>query len=116
MSDYPELTEKGREECEKIIARFKKKMVDMCEETLSHLYTDVSIWIESDAYVNLRGQIMSDLSYYRGSACNHESDLKKLRDAIYKSHRGELIKDLNQDNIEEIKDLKEQIQSIQMTR
>jgi arginyl-tRNA synthetase len=103
---YPALSEQGQKEAQIIIDRFREKMKKVCDETLSEFYVDVSAYIESDHWTNYRNQIMNGLKGYEGDL---RYDYKGARAVILKEHREEIIKDLNQDLLAEIDDLKAQL-------
>ena len=117
MSDeyplYPELTEQGKEEAQKIMDSFKPRLAKLLDEVMSDLYTDVSYYIESDHWTNYRNVLMDGFKGYKHGKANHEYDYKELRQAIYKNHKEEIVKDLNQDLIEENERLKSQIEQLQ---
>ena len=117
MSDeyplYPELTEQGKEEAQKIMDSFKPRLAKLLDEVMSDLYTDVSYYIDSDHWTNYRNALMDGFKGYNHGKANHEYDYKELRQAIYKNHKEEIVKDLNQDLIEENEKLKAQIEQLQ---
>lgn len=106
---FPELTEQGKIEAQKIMDSFKPKLAKLMEEVLGDLYTDVSYYVESDHWTNYRNALMDGFKGYTGGKANHEYDYKELRQAIYRNHKDEIVKDLNQDLIEENKQLKKEI-------
>jgi len=107
---YPSLTEQGKEEAQKIMDRFKPQLKNIMEEVMGQLYTDVSYYIESDHWTNYRNALMNGFKDYGGGKPNHEHDYKELRQAIYRNNKEEIVKDLNQDLVEEIYELKKQIE------
>ena len=117
MSDeyplYPELTEQGKEEAQKIMDSFKPRLAKLLDEVMSDLYTDVSYYIDSDHWTNYRNALMDGFKGYNHGKANHKYDYKELRQAIYKNHKEEIVKDLNQDLIEENEKLKYQIEQLQ---
>jgi hypothetical protein len=117
MSDeyplYPELTEQGKEEAQKIMDSFKPRLAKLLDEVMSDLYTDVSYYIESDHWTNYRNALMDGFKGYNHGKANHEYDYKELRQVIYKNHKEEIVNDLNQDLIEENEKLKAQIEQLQ---
>lgn len=106
---YPELTEQGKYEAQKIMDSFKPKLVKLMEEVLGDLYVDVSYYVDSDHWTNYRNALLDGLKNYGARGPNHEHDYKELRQAIYKNHKEEIVKDLNQDIINENEDLKSTI-------
>lgn len=109
---YPELTEQGKEEAQKVMDSFKPKLLAMMKEVMGELYTDVSYYIESDHWTNYRNALMDGFKGYGGGKPNHAYDYKELRRAIYANHKEEIVKDLNQDLVEENENLKEQIERL----
>jgi hypothetical protein len=106
---YPELTEQGKEEAQKIMDSFKPKLAKMLDEVLGDLYSDVSYYVESDHWTNYRNAIMDGFKGYTGGKTDHSYDYKALRKAIYDNNKDEIIKDLNQDLLSEIESLKGEI-------
>lgn len=109
---YPELTEQGKAEAQRIMDSFKPKLLRLMEEVLSDLYTDVSYYVESDHWTNYRNAIMAGFKGYAGKV-HHAYDFKELRQAIYNNHKNEIVADLNQDLIEENERLKQEIEWLQ---
>ena len=98
---FPQLTKQGEEEAQKIMDAFKPRLEKLMEEVMSDLYTDVSYYVESDHWSNYRNALMDGFKGYTGGKKCHAYDYKELRQAIYVNHKEEIIKDLNQDLIEE---------------
>lgn len=117
MSDeyplYPELTEQGKEEAQKIMDSFKPRLKQMMDEVLSDLYTDVTYYIDSDHWTNYRNALMDGFKDYGGGKPNHEYDYKELRQAIYRNHKDEIVADLNQDLVKENEGLRREIKGLQ---
>ena len=117
MSDeyplYPELTEQGKEEAQKIMDSFKPKLKKLMDEVLADLYTDVSYYVESDHWTNYRNALMDGFRGYGGGKPNHEYDYKELRQSIYKNHKNEIVADLNKDLVEENERLMAEIKQLQ---
>jgi len=109
---YPELTEQGKQEAQKIMDSFKPKLKSLMDEVLSDLYTDVSYYIDSDHWTNYRNALMNGFKGYKHGKTNHEYCYKDLRQAIYENNKEEIVKDLNQDLVEEVEKLKEQIEQL----
>ena len=110
---YPTLTEQGKEEAQIIMDKFKPKLLELMKEVMSELYTDVSFYIEGDHWTNYRNALMDGFKGYKYGKPDHAYDFKELRQAIYEHHKEEIIKDLNQDLVEEIEDLKKHIEILQ---
>lgn len=117
MSDeyplYPELTEQGKEEAQKIMDSFKPRLVELMNEVMGDLYTDVSYYVDSDHWTNYRNALMDGFKGYTHGKADHEYDYKALRQAIYANHKDEIVKDLNQDLVKEIESLNNQIKQLQ---
>jgi len=109
---YPELTEQGKEEAQKIMDSFKPKLAMLLNEVMGDLYTDVSYYVDSDHWTNYRNTLMDGFKGYGGGKANHEYDYKDLRQAIYNNHKEEIVNDLNQDLVEENNRLKAQIEQL----
>ena len=106
---YPELSEEAAKQAQELLVDFKKKMLVICEETLSTLYTDVSAYIESDQWTNFRNEILDGMRNYNNRKIQGEYDFKKIRESILANHREDIIADLNQDMVGEIESLKKQL-------
>jgi len=108
---YPELGESGKNQARSLLDKFKLEMLkvieQVSEETLGDLYCDVANTIESDSWTNYRNAMVLGFCEYDS---NGGYDYKRLRSKILDEHRESIIKDLNQDNIEEIKKLEIQIE------
>jgi len=113
---YPKLTEQGEKEAQQIIDSFKEKISKVAEETIQELYCDVALYIESDSWSNFRNEIMDGFKNYDNRKIQSEYDFKKIRQAILKNHKEDIIKDLDKDLLLEIKNLKETIEFLQKNR
>lgn len=109
---YPELTEQGKEEAQKIMDSFKPKLAKLLDEVMGDLYTDVSYYVEGDHWTNYRNDLMEGFKGYKNGGANHACDYKDLRQAIYTNHKEEIVKDLNQDLVEENEKLKADIERL----
>ena len=112
---YPELTEQGKEEAQKIMDSFKPRLAKLLDEVLGDLYTDVSYHVDSDHWTNYRNALMNGFKGYKHGKTNHEHDYKELRQAIYNNHKEEIVADLNQDLVKENEGLKKQIEQLQQS-
>jgi len=110
---YPKLTEQGEEEAQKIMDSFKPKLAKLMDEVMGELYCDVAYYIESDSWTNYRNDLMDGFRGYTNGSDNHGHDFKELRQAIYKNHKEEVVKDLNQDLVGEVRSLKDHIEILQ---
>jgi hypothetical protein len=110
---FPELPEEAKMAAQELINSFKselkKAVYGAAEEAIGELYSDILPYIESDTWHNFRSQIVDGLSDYNNRTIQGAWDFKKIRSAIYKEHRADIIADLNQDMVEEIAELKKQI-------
>lgn len=113
MSDeyplYPEPSEAGKEEAQKLIDQFKVEIKKAADNVIGQMYCDVVPHIESDSWTNYRNAMMDGFRNYDNRMVMGEHDFKNIRAAIYKEYRDEIIVDLNQDMVEEIEALKNQI-------
>jgi hypothetical protein len=110
---YPKLTEQGEQEAQKIMDSFKPRLAKLMNEVMGDLYADVSYYIESDHWTNYRNALMDGFKEYGSGKPNHEYDYKELRQAIYRNHKDQIVKDLNQDLVEENERLNEYIKTLQ---
>ena len=110
---YPDLSEEGEIEAQKLIDAFKENLREaareVIDETITELYCDILPHIQSDSWGNFRRDLMEGLLNYNNRKIQGDYDFKDIRQQIYKEYREDIIKDLDQDNLEEIKKLKEQI-------
>lgn len=109
---YPELPEEGKKEAEALVGWFKEKLKKAAEEVLSDFYCDTLLYIETDSWANFRNKLMDGLQDYHNNKIHAVYDFKKIRQAILKEHREEIINDLNQDLVEEVADLKKQLEDM----
>jgi hypothetical protein len=106
---YPELSEKGQEEAQKLVDRFKAEITKAADAAIADLYCDVVVHIESASWTNFRNDLMDGFKNYDNRLVHGEYDFKEIRQSILKNHRNDIIADLNQDMLEEIKSLKNQL-------
>ncbi len=108
---YPELTEQGKREAQDLMNKFevnlKESAKNIIEEMTTDFYCDVLNEIESDHWTNYRTKILNAICDY-GNDENKSHDFDRIRKAIYRKHKEEIVKDLNQDLLKEIEDLKEE--------
>ena len=111
---HPELTEQGEKEAQEIMDSFKPRLKKMMDEALGDLYCDVTHYIESDSWSNFRTSIFQGIRNYKmtGEDKLYPNELKSIRDAVYRDHKEEIIKDLNQDLIDENARLEETIKTL----
>ena len=103
---YPKLSEAGQQEAQQLIDSFKTALKTAAEEVISNLYCDVIFYIESDSWANFRNELMDGLRNYANRRVQGEYDFKQIRQQIFEDFKDEIIKDLDQDNLEKIKELK----------
>lgn len=105
----PELKEAGKEEAQALMDSFKARMEKLCQEILSRIYTDVSIYIESDSWSNFRNEIMQGFSKYGNRKLQADYDFAKIRQTIFEEHREEIIKECQEDIVKENEELKKNL-------
>lgn len=106
---FPELTEEGAQQAQELMNKFEKKLketaVNIMEDITTDFYCDVLHEIEGDHWFNYRTKLLNAMSDY-GNKKHSPHDFDRIRKAIYKQHKDEIVKDLNQDLLEEIEHLK----------
>lgn len=106
---FPRLSEEGQKHAQELIDAFKEKMKKAADDALGELYCDVAVHIESDSWTNFRNDLMAGFRNYNNRHKQGDYDFKKIREEIYLEFREEIIKDLNQDLVAEVADLKKQL-------
>ncbi len=110
---YPELNEQGNKEAQELMDKFKvsaKKVLDnLLDDYLGSVYVDLLPSIESDSWSNYRNTIMDGFKNYNNRHIQSKHDFKAIRQQIYNEFREDIIKDLDQDNLEKIKELQQRI-------
>lgn len=109
---YPSLSEEGEKEAETILQEFKEKLTDAAKDALSEFYISLSGYIESDSWHNFRNELLDGLKGYKNAKIQERYNFVKIRKQIFEENREEIIKDLNQDLLDEIKSLKNTIKII----
>lgn len=113
MSDqyplYPELSEDGKLEAEKLIEKFKIGMKKAAEEVLGEIYCDIPTHIESDSWTNFRNDLMSGFRNYGNRKLQADYDFKEIRQQIFFQFKDDILKDLDQDNLERISKLEKEV-------
>ncbi len=111
---YPQLSEDGNKQAQELMDKFKegakKAIDDLLDEYMANFYCDILPEIESDSWLNYRNTIMNGFRNYNNRNKQNRWDFKTIRQEIYKEFRDEIIVDLNQDNLDKIKELEERIQ------
>ena len=109
---FPELSEEAENEAVAFLGGFKRKMLKVVEETLSEVYCNLVPHIETDAWTNFRNELMDGFRNYDNRKVQGEYDFAKIRQKIYEEYRDEIIKDLDQDNLERITKLEAQVEDL----
>lgn len=109
---YPDLPESARGEACELLEKFKRKISKAAEQTISDFYCDILPFIETDAWTNFRNTLLAGLCDYNNRH-NAQHDFQKIRQAIYKEYRDEIIVDLNQDLVKENERLKQCVEDLQ---
>ena len=111
---YPELSEEGKEEAIRLVDKFKKQLSEKAKEVIENIlgdmYCDLLPHIESDAWCNFRNDLLAGFTNYNNRKLQGDYDFKKIRQQMLKEFRSEIIKDLNQDYIDENTELKKDIE------
>jgi hypothetical protein len=105
---YPlflELPEVGNAEAMALIEKFKAQMVGAVTQTVGDFYCNIMPHIETDAWTNYRNDLMEGFKNYNNRLVLGEHNFKEIRQAIYAEYREDIIKDLDQDNLERIAEL-----------
>ena len=102
---FPILLERGQEEAQRIMDKFKVDMKKLQDEALGELYVDVAVYIESDSWTNFRSKLMQGLTNYRNRGVQGEYDFARIRRAIYEEFKEEINKDLDQDLLKKVEEL-----------
>lgn len=114
---YPELTDEGKLQAHVLMQKFEKdlksKALEVIEGITTDFYCDILHEIETDHWTNYRTKILNSICNYsnKEGLANHE--YKRIREAIFREHKEEIIKDLNNDLLKEIEMLKDHIQGLQ---
>lgn len=112
---FPELTEQGKEEAQALINKFEIKIkeiaVDVIKDITTDFYCHVLNEIESDHWQNYRTKLINGLCDYSNKD-KATYDFSRIRKAIYDNHKDEIVKDLNQDLLKQIEDLKRTISNL----
>ena len=109
---YPTLPEPGAQEAQELIERFKQQLKTAAEFAFTDFYTNILPYIESDSWLNFRNQMLEGFLNYNNRKIQGEYDFKQLRQQIYREFRDDIIKDLDQDNLEEIERLKREVEHL----
>lgn len=107
---YPTLAPEAAQQAQLLMDSFKDKMRKLCEEVLGDIYCDVAAYIETDQWTNFRNELLAGFSNYGNRKIQAAYDFAKIRRAIFEEFKDEIVKDLNQDLVEEVKELKKSIE------
>ena len=113
---YPKLSEKGEKEAEAILQEFKEKMTEVAKDALSEFYISLSGYIESDSWHNFRNELLDGLKGYKNAKIQERHNFVKIRKQIFEENKKEIIKDINQDLLDEITSLKKSIEFLNECR
>ena len=106
---YPELTMEGSRQAQDLMTKFEKelkeKAVDVIEGITTEFYFDIVNEVESDQWDNYRSKIINGICDYSNKD-HSKHDFEKIRKAIYRKHKADIVNDLNQDLLKEIERLK----------
>ena len=109
---FPDLPDEGTEEAQKLIDKFKEQLKKAAEEVIGSFYCEIVPHIESDSWTNFRNCLMDGLQNYHNRHLQAPYDFKKIRQAIFREYREEILKDLNSDLAEENEQLKKDIEEL----
>lgn len=109
---FPELSEQGKEEAQKLFDKFREKLREVAQEVTDEFYYDVASYIETDSWTNYRNTLMAGFKDYSNRKVQGEHDFKAIRQQIFKDFKEEIIEDLNNDIKEENERLKKEIKRL----
>jgi hypothetical protein len=113
---FPTLSEEGIKEATILIEAFKVAMKAVATEALDELYMDIVPHIESDAWSNYRNEIMDGFRDYGNALTCNEHNFKKIRAKIFEEHKDAIIRDLNKDLVDKVKELNAQVERLSKWR
>jgi len=112
---YPELTEQGNQQAQDLMNKFEKTLKESATQIMSNIttdfYCDILNEVEGDQWTNYRTKMVNALCDYKNKP-HAKYDFDRIRKSIYRNHKEEIVKDLNQDLLAEIEDLKKRIKRI----
>ena len=104
------LSEEREKQAGELLEKFKQKIKTeinkISEEVISDLYVNILPFIESDAWCNMKSTLLREIEDYKNSG---SWEMKKIRDKIFKEHYNEIIKDVNNDLLQENIQLNKQV-------
>ena len=113
--EYPlfvNVSDEAVTDAQDLIDSFKAQMKKVAEAAISDLYVDISDWIESDSWTNVRNVMLDALCNYGNRKIQGKYDFAKIRAKIFEDFHDDIINDLNQDLVEANAALKERIQAM----
>lgn len=105
---YPKLTEKGKEEAALLVKSIVKAVIKELDD--NDFYCNIPCYIQSDSWINFRNSIMDGFNDYANGKANDLYDFKHLREVMLRENYDQIIKDIDQDNLDKIKDLEKHIE------
>ena len=94
---------------EQILTQFKENIKQVQNDAISEIYGDLLPYFEDDLIANMRTRMIYDLKY---SDEKYSYDFIEIRKKIFLENREEIIRDLDQDNLNEIKRLQDWIKEL----
>lgn len=110
---YPHLSEAGAKEAERVIQYAKKRLKEVCDEALGEIYCDIPSYVGGDSWTNFRNAVMDGYQNYGNRKIQGDYDFRRIREKIFAEFRDEIVKDLDQDNVERIKELEKRCGELQ---
>jgi hypothetical protein len=99
--------------------KFDKQLLDRAKELIgtitNEFYYEIANEVESDHWFNYRQKIIDGISNYNNKG-HSKHDFDTIRKSIYRNHKEDIVKDLNQDLLEEIEDLKKRLENAYSSR
>lgn len=115
-----DIISKFEQEQQRLFDSFKIKMKQVCENTLSDLYTDVVNYADTDAHINyhnfLRDEFRQSFVEEITSKNGHYSWAHDIRMKILEQHKDVLQNKIITDLQDRIKSLEEQIEQMRRWR
>jgi hypothetical protein len=108
---YPNLSEEGLKQFELLIERFKTTLAAAADDAIGRAYLGLADYIESDSWIAIQNSILDGLKGYPTNYAKY--DFQTIRAKMLEEHREAIIKDLNQDHLDEIERLKKTIKDLQ---
>jgi hypothetical protein len=120
MSDkfplYPHLGLDGQTQAEEVaeafLLDFKERCKGMLDELMGEFEYKIATFIETDSWENFRAELVQGICNYNNRELQGRYDYAKIRRAIFDTYKEEIIKDLDQDNLEKIAQLEETLASL----